>query len=197
MSDYLSVSKWINSPQQDLLLDTFFKDSPIKIDWKFYGTQKVVDNTLILGSWAGPHQCLKSIIHEMAHLAEIDDARILTSGWGLNMPTTYIPGRYSRIVDAPLTYQGSLRECRVIAMQWHVQNMIELYESPADAVSSLQYMPDFYNLPIIPSEDIEARDAHRMLFLENKMLEYSRDKYTLEFFLSEWKRKNDLLKAAQ
>lgn len=197
MSDYRSVSKWINSPQQDLLLDIFFKDSPIKIDWELSGSQRVIDNQLVLGSWAGPHQCLKVLIHEMGHLAEIDDARILSHGWGLVMPSTYLPGRYGRLVDVPLTIQGSLRECRAIAMQWHIQNMIGIHESPGDAISSLKFMPDFLNVNFeYFSDDYSKREMERLLYLENKMLEYAREKYTLEYFMSEWTRKSNLLRAA-
>lgn len=203
MSSIYKATKWMNSPQQERMLEEFFVGSPIQIEWDFHGTQKVHNKTLIFGPWAGPAQCITHVMHEMAHLAEIDDARILEHGWGLRMPEVYIPGRYSHMAAVPTTYQASLRECRTIAMQWHLQNHLGIEETPREAITSLKWMPDYCNLPCrkydgnTPGEFSYAESEEtRLAFLENKMIEYARDKYTLTFFMQEWVRKNELLKQA-
>lgn len=206
MDPLYESSKWIDSPQQDQLLEIFFKDSPIQIDWAMHRTQKVVDDIqLILGTWAGPMQCITHIMHEMGHLAEIDDKRILKNSWGLDLPMEYISGRYSRICPVPKTYQATLRECRTIAMQWHIQNFLGIEETPREAIKALQFMPDHLNIPYtqydanacrIASPSLSDADESRFSFLENTMLGYARGQYTFAFFLEEWKRKNDLLRRA-
>lgn len=203
MSSIYSSSKWMNSPQQEQLLETFFVGSPINIDWDFHGTQKIHNNQLVFGPWAGPLQCITHVMHEMGHLAEIDDDRILKHGWGLTTPEQYIPGRYSHIASVPVTFQPSLRECRAIALQWHLQNFLGIEETPREAITALKWMPDYCNIPArkysgtSPGEYSYAESEEtRLLFLENKMLEYSRNKYTLTFFMEEWKRKNELLSKA-
>lgn len=199
-----SDSKWMNTPQQEQLLEVFFKDSPIAIDWDFHGTQKVESNKLIFGPWAGPERCITNLIHEMGHLAEIDDARILQHGWGLTTPELYIPGRYSHMAAVPKTWQPIQRECRVMAMQWHIQNLLGIEETPREVVKSLKWMPDWCNLPLrrydgtTPGEFPYAEyEESRLMFVENTMLEFSRGKFSLKFFREEWKRKNELLKQAK
>ena len=198
---YYTDSKWMNTPQQHQLLEVFFKDSPIRIDWDFHGTQKVEGYKLIFGPWAGPERCITNIIHEMGHLAEIDDARILKVGWGLTTPEVYIPGRYARMAAVPTTWQPIKRECRVMAMQWLIQNFLGIEETPREVVKSLKWMPDWCNLPCrrydgqVPGEFSYAEyEEQRMTFVENTMLEYSRDKFTLDYFRAEWKRKNEMLR---
>lgn len=204
MDSMYKASEWMNTPIQGNLLEMFFKDSPIVIDWEFHGTQKIIyknerPKQLVLGAWAGPRQCITHLMHEMAHLVEIDDKRILKHGWGLKTPEEYIPGRYGHFASIPVTAQPSLRECRVIAMQWQLQNYLGIEESPRDAISALKYMPDWCNIPHIPynekySNGIQVEES-RYNFLEKNMLEYAAGKYTLKYFMEEWVRKNNLLRA--
>lgn len=203
MDSMYQPTKWMSSPIKDNLVEMFFKDSPIIIDWDFKNTQRIEyqnerPKQLVLGVWAGPSQCIKHLMHEMAHLAEIDDKRILAYGWGLKTPETYIPGRYSHMAAEPVTCQPSLRECRVIAMQWQLQNYFGIEETPREAISSLQYMPDWCNIPHLPynekySNRIQVEES-RYNFLEQNMLQYAVEKFTLDFFMKEWVRKNKLLR---
>lgn len=203
MDSMYKPSEWMNTPIQDNLLEMFFKDSPIIIDWDFKNTQRIEyqnkrPKQLVLGAWAGPKQCITHLMHEMAHLVEIDDKRILKYGWGLKTPEEYIPGRYGHFASMPVTYQPSLRECRVIAMQWQLQNYLGIEESPRDAISSLEYMPDWCNIPHLPYNEKYTNGAQvkesRLNFLERHMLQYAVEKYTFNFFMKEWIRKNDLLR---
>jgi hypothetical protein len=191
-------SDWMTDSNRRLLEATFFKDSPIRIEWDFHGTQRI-DNEkyLCFGPWAGPERCPTNIIHEMAHLVEIDDARILQYGWGLTTPTQYIPGRYSHIASVPMTCQPTLRETRVITLAWQVQNMLGLMETPRQALGSLTFMPDWCNVPASRKETIKDYDDSRFEYLESYMIKCMEEKYTVSFFMSEWKRKNELLRAAQ
>jgi hypothetical protein len=199
MSEYYTSSKWMNSPEQEKLFNLFFKNSPIIIDLNYHGIQTVRGNKLVFSAWAGPLQCITHIIHEMGHLIEIDDERVLKNNWGLVTPEVYIPGRYSRIASVPQTYQPSLRECRAIACQYHIQKMLGIDSSSSELVSALKWMPDWCNIP--HSQDYEDEDfslskvdQDRLNLLEQKMLEYANYKYTLDFVLNEWKRKNNLLR---
>jgi len=44
--------------------------------------QNVVDGSVVLGMKAGPSICVDNACHEMAHLIEIDEARITSVNWG-------------------------------------------------------------------------------------------------------------------
>jgi hypothetical protein len=180
-------SVWMESKQKDFILNKYFKDSSIVIDWKHEG-QRIDEHSLVLGGRAGYEVCLTNLIHEMGHLVEIDDARIMEYSWGLTLPEVYLPGRYSRMAPTPATTQACLRECRVIAMQWLLQNAIGITTSALEAVSSLQYMPDFFLAPGVSDQD-------KLDFLKEQMLEYAANKYTLEYFDTEWIRKVQLIKS--
>jgi len=201
-------SKWIGSPAHDVVMERYFPDDLINVQFDVEG-MRVKDNRLTLGMRAGPSRCLTNLIHEMCHLVEIDDARILSSGWGLTTPTQYIPGRYSHNAPIPVTWQPIKREVRVIAMQWQLETSIGVGLTKREALAAMEYMPDWCNVPdgrpdnydemewqerdvIRPTFD-ETRFAH----LEAYMNECIAGKWTLTFFNDEWKRKTELLRAAQ
>jgi len=191
-------SQWWNTVQHQRLVDTYLKDSPIELNWEMHDTQQVKDNKLIFGAWAGPLRCITHVIHEMCHLVEIDDARILEEGWGLRMPQVYIPGRYSRLAAVPATYQPSLRETRVAALQYHVQRYIGIPTTFRSVINSFQFLPDWCNIPHgidLDSNDYSYKDIDeaRYQFLQNYLIQCMEGKYTLDFFHQEWKRKNQLL----
>lgn len=132
----------------------------------------------------------------MSHLVEIDDARILKPSWGLTTPTQYISGRYSYVASIPMTCQPSLRETRVIALAWQVQNMLGMEETPLEALSALYFMSDWCNIPASRKDTVEDYKNSRFEYLESYMIKCMKEKYTLDFFMTEWKRKNKLLKLA-
>jgi hypothetical protein len=201
MDSLYKHSEWMGSPQQERMEGTFFQDSPIKIDWKMHDTQRIIDDKqLVFGGWAGPLCCITNVIHEMCHLVEIDDARILRNGWGLIMPEQYIPGRYSCMAPIPVTNKASLRETRVAALQYQVQNMLGIPTSIRDVILSFQFLPDFCNIPdgVDREKDFEYKeiDEGRYQYLERYLAECMGGKYTLTFFHQEWARKNQLLRKA-
>lgn len=203
-------SEWMHTPAHAQMLEMFFKDSPIQIDWEFHGTQKVIEygseeqlcKQLVFGPWAGPKRCPTHVIHEMGHLAEIDDKRMLMTGWGLDMPLQYIPGRYSHMAAIPTTWKATQREVRVIAMAWQIQNLLGIKETPREALIAMKWMPDWCNIPARRYDAMDATWSYndhenaRYDVLEKYMMECVNGKYTLDFFMYEWKRKNELLRKA-
>src|SRR5271155_2850520 len=94
-------------------------DSPIEITVNLEG-MRVIDGCLSLGCRTGPVRTSFGLLHEMSHFVEIDDARMLTEGWGLRLPEVYVPGQYARMCAVPVTKQATERELRVSAYQWHI-----------------------------------------------------------------------------
>lgn len=189
--DVFTPTEWMNSPQQDQLMEIYFKDSPIVVDWDFHHSQKVEDGKLVLGPWAGPSQCITNVIHEMGHLVEIDDARILAHGWGLHVPMTECLGRE---YPNPVTPKACMREVRVFAMQWQLQNFLGIKTEIRELVRLNRFLPDFCFVPKEGEQEGESYDEPRLRYLERRLLEYVKGKYTLEFFNREWSRKNELLR---
>lgn len=217
-SSIYTKSKWINSSAHYALMDRFFKDSPIIVNFDFFNTQTVftpehphktlleeyqrttaIDGKprLVFGAWAGPQCCITNVIHEMGHLVEIDDARILSYGWGLRMPQQYIPGRYARMCPIPTTYKATLREVRTMVLQWQVQNMLGIDETPREILQALKFMPDFGYIPHMLDDSKEHEykeyDEGRFDYLEKQFHIYM-ETYTLAHFHTEWVRKNELLR---
>lgn len=194
-------SQWMHTTAHHRLLETYFRDCPILLNWELHDTQRIIDGRLVFGAWAGPLRCPTHIIHEMCHLVEIDDARILQTGWGLRMPQVYVPGRYSRMAPVPTTYQAALRETRVIALQHQLQNMLGFIISVREELSSLEGLPDWCNVPCGINRDqkftLEQVNQGRFQFLERYLNECMAGKYTLSFFHQEWERKLQLLRDTQ
>jgi len=184
------------------LMGAYFQGVSIKVDWDFYATQKVNHETvewngkpynrrtLVFGPWAGPRRCPTHVIHEMAHLAEINDRRILIHGWGLRLPEVYISaGQYSRMCCEPTTWQATQRETRVIAYQMGVEEEMGIGSSVEESVQSLVFMADWW---LVPGKD----NKERLSFVAETVTEL-RKTFTLERFKAEWVRKNALLKKRQ
>ena len=199
-------SKWIDSPEHKRVLAEFFQDSPIQVSSDVEG-MKVFDNVLFLGMRAGPWRCLTNLIHEMSHLVEIDDARVLKHGWGFTTPQIYMPGRHSYMASAPVSIQPIRREVRVIALQWQIQNELGIHVNKRETLSALKFMPDWCNVPSglpggyfdLPWEEQAKITVHtnefRFAYLQAYMDECMSGKYNLSFFHTEWKRKNELLRS--
>lgn len=162
----------------------FFKSSPIRIEEKVEGN-KIEGTTLILGCRAGPSLDVDNLLHEMAHLIEINDKRILSWNWGLQYPEVELLGR---VFYEPNTIQGLNRELRVFAIQKHLFEICEISVS-ADywekKAKILEWLQDFYLIPT-------ARE-NRNLWCQQEM-EKLYKKYSKNDLLIEWDRKNQLLK---
>lgn len=103
------------------------------------------------------------LVHEMAHLVEIDDRRATADDFGLRYkrvgrlpPTRYSSGIYPE----PLTAQGVERECRVIAISIRILEAIgwppeEQWGDMENTIGALRHLQDWYNVP--GRNDDEAR----------------------------------------
>jgi hypothetical protein len=199
-----------------ILFDRYFKNSFVEVDWDYEG-QRVGDpecyhyagkhltdikGKIYIGARAGPYVNITNLCHEMSHFIEIDDERMNRNKWGLKAPEVYI---FNRICVEPVTIQMSLRETRVAALQYWLQKSIGCEQSIQQLISSFKYLPDFTNVPfynngiiysheeMIENFEYGNRDEFRFNFLKEKCKEYIKN-YSLEFFNSEWERKNKLLK---
>lgn len=173
----------------------FFTGHAVQLKWDT--SQQGIDGTVALGGRAGPEVSIVNLCHEMAHFVEIDDARCVTEGWGLIVPQQFV---YDRMCCNPVTHQGTDREIRVAAYQYHLLQYLGIYRTPAYLVSSFHFLPDFCFVP-------KARCAYtgpswkspgtmkRLQWCANKLSKLIiRPKYQIEKFKDEWWRKHCVLR---
>lgn len=75
---------------------------------------KIIDNKLMLLSWAGPEAHIGNVCHEIAHFIEIDDERCHFPDWGLNS------GKWNDrfgCYDGMITDKAIRREIRTFGIQ--------------------------------------------------------------------------------
>lgn len=172
------------------LYETLWKpfDCPIQVRVELQGND-IENGKLQLGCRAGPVEDVYNLLHEMCHFVEIDDARMLCRNWGLRLPEQYIPGRYGRMAQIPVTIAAIERELRVIAFQWNLTAFLEAPRQTAyTMVAPMKFMPDFVYVP----GGYDRLDRKRLRWCKNRMIELSRVN-TIDRFMAEWERKNRLL----
>lgn len=98
------------------------------------GRSRVVNGNLIFGAVTGEPD---DILHEMAHMVEIDDARCLDPGWGLTLPPVEVCGR--TYFEAS-TFSPCAREIRVFGIQ---RVLSEYLRVDFDEYSSAKLVIDF------------------------------------------------------
>lgn len=91
-----------------------FKGHEDYLDWCLDEGNRVKDGRMLLGMHLTSKRSVGTLLHEMAHLIEIDDGRCHRYGWGLEIREVEIAGQ---MYPEPLTFQCSLRELRVTAIQ--------------------------------------------------------------------------------
>lgn len=96
------------------MLDDWFHNPRVQHSKNESGNP-VRDGVMLFGWRVGPSKDVDGVVHEMAHLIEIDDARCHLPGWGLWVRQTYIPGHPP--FAEPHTFQACAREIRVVAIQ--------------------------------------------------------------------------------
>jgi hypothetical protein len=171
----------------------FFKDSPIIIHENLEG-QRVENNILYLGLKAGPEIHITNLLHEMSHLVEIDDARILSYGWGLkygSLVQVILGQEYQEFLSTAATE----REIRVWAFQHQLQNLLGIDTPIKETVKSAVYLGDWANVAFGDKLNLKCQKK-ALEWVENQVVEKMKT-LTLEFFQNEWTRKNCLLKSAQ
>lgn len=163
-------------------------------------------NGIILGGKAGPQVHVSNLLHEMAHFIEIDDARCTQPGWGLRVRQVYFMGES---YNDPRTYQATLREARVGAIQLELAEFFGVkydYEEPADKEEDwdLKYTLDATNLAkifhrFLPDGvhafkrfriSLKSKDyEQRAIACLAKEIEKRRERLYIEYLWSEFRRK--------
>lgn len=111
---------------------------PVVVDLDVEGSE-VRSGWLVLGAKAGPARSVWNIAHEMAHLIEVEPARLLRRGWGLTQPQMEINGQR---VFVPQTAQATRREVRVMGIQARIMTHLGLPFDFAQAAKFLEHLPD-------------------------------------------------------
>lgn len=199
MLDYLK--NYVTKKERTRVYDEFFADAAVRVDWDAAAQSIDHEGNVVLGPWTGPEALISNLVHEMCHFVEIDERRMNVFGWGLDVPEIYIAGH--RCLE-PQTCQATKRELRVMAFQANVLEYIGFPRSVRTLVRPLDWMPDFVFVPIEDGSSAYGEDrTHKLSYAEitksqlrwcAKEVEALRETFTTERFLSEWKRRNDVLK---
>lgn len=123
--------------------DEFFHpyDKFIGVNRKCSGdTNAIIDNRLMLLTWAGPHAEVDNTFHEMSHLLEIDEDRCHLPNWGLKIPPLKSFGGHV-YRDAMETPQAIEREIRVCGIQYVLGEHynIQINNDDSDRYSSREH----------------------------------------------------------
>ena len=147
-------------------LFTIISKSPIKVE--IISGQDVRDGTLILGTRCGFKNLeVNSLIHELAHLVEIDYARVFKPAWGFKFPE-----------DFPETTQGTRREIRTIAIQKRIYEILGKDDwSEEDDLKALRLLPDYLN---VPGKNEEERFLTRRKWFNQEYLNWNLEKVNKE-----------------
>lgn len=193
----------VTKKQRDRVYDEFFAGAAVRVDWTRQAQSIDGEATVVLGPWAGPEASIANLVHEMSHFVEIDEGRMTEFGWGLRVPEIHIAGR---VCLEPQTRQATERELRVIAFQANVLTYLGFPRSTHDLVAALDWMPDFVFVPIEDGSSAFGESRTHKLSYEAiqksqkrwcaKEVERLRPTFTTERFLSEWKRRNELLQSS-
>ncbi len=191
----------VTKKQQNRVFEEFFADAAVRVDWKSPAQRIDEAGRVVLGPWAGPEATISNLVHEMSHFVEIDEPRMTEFGWGLTVPEIYVAGR---LCLEPTTCQATERELRVIAYQANVLEYLGFPRSTRDLVNALDWMPDWCFVPIEDGSSAFGDDrTHKLSYPDieksqkrwcAKQVEALRSTFTLERFIAEWKRRNELLK---
>lgn len=165
----------------------FFKDSPVRLDLKREG-QSVDDGVVSIGPIAGPDSCWTNLIHEMAHLVEIDIARVNQYGWGLRYGKYW--EMFGRSGHEPQTDQQVRREERVWAFQLNLQAEYGVHIDELEMVSSAVYLPAFCYVKI------GINDQDRLKIIADRVRK-NREEFTMEVFRYEWRRRMEYLRGVK
>lgn len=186
----------------------FLNTNFVQFEEGFQGQNVLEDGTIVIGNRAGPTTWADSfkidnLIHEMAHLVEIDDARMRCHGWGLKVPEVFV---FNRMCCEPTTKQITERELRVMAYQLNVMDHIGVECDTDDAVRALENLADTAFVPIedgrqpydgdykdIQAEGINIKSSQQKWRVNE--VNRLRKEFTLERFIFEWKRKIEWLSA--
>jgi len=160
--------------------------------------QKVIDNRYVIGMCAGPSKDIDNLLHEMCHLVELEENRLIKrppSSWGLSYGTFWQIG--SRWGYETFTDDQVKREQRVWAYQLslysHVNNQTANFDNSFELVRSAVFLNSW--LYYQPFEEKTYKNEDRINKLAEETLNMSNtEEYSYEKWLCEWNTRIKKLK---
>jgi hypothetical protein len=172
----------------------FFQQVPVLIKEK-KEAQSIQNGYIVLGLLAGCVYHVDHLLHETAHLIEIDDERVLEPGWGLKYGTWIeFPGHKDGGWYEALTPQHIEREIRVCAIQWMLVQHFRTGTNLSQMTASCIYLPDTFTVnQLAPNHSFEPFETEFHQFFQTQVGQLAQ---TLSFnsLQAEWQRKMKMLK---
>lgn len=190
----------------ETIKNDFFVGNPVSAIVDFEGQGINEQGDYVLGCRAGPSIHISNLIHEMAHLAEREIPKLLEKpykGWGFSFGKYWEFG--GRSGHEPNTDQSVLRELRVWAFQWSIQQHYKIKDKESktifDLVSSIVWLPAFvyFKHKRISKEERELLKYDQS---EKKAIELAAEEvrimsntdFTFECFCDNWFTRMKILK---
>lgn len=160
----------------DRLIEMFLPHRPY-LSWSGRLEGSTIDRgRLVLGMRAGPNISINHLLHEMAHLVEIDDERCFAPSWGL------------RGKEFPRTFQATEREMRVGAIQIVLGDIVGVPQPSSYVATAWHFLPDWHMWRLW--RDVAESEVAPAMALE---IERQARLLTKQGVLSEWARKCRIL----
>lgn len=163
----------------------------------------IEDNRFMLGTWAGPSKDIYNLIHEIAHMVEIDDKRCHLPGWGLKYPPEFYWPGHGMVSNGFNTAKAIYREARVLGIQEVITKHYGIVWNRSYSVSSLKYIDGMCFIPPRypenPKDDTlsyDEREKRRMAYLYRFVIREAR-KHTFESVLAEYGKKIGIIRKRQ
>lgn len=183
-------------------LAKLFDNSPVSFDPNLSGQALDNNNNFVLGGRAGPEISVCNLVHEMAHLAELDIQRLLQKpsyGWGFKHGRFWQIGRHTGFEST--TDQSVRREMRVWAYQLSVEKEFGIKNEGAKRlVSSVVFMEAFtlYKWKVVSENTMkqlghEKAEKHCIELMAKDVINMSNSEFTFDKFIAEWTKRMDVL----
>lgn len=175
--------------------DRWFTGNPVKLSINFEGQGITPLGHYQLGGRAGPAIDPEHVLHEMAHLVELEQDRLLarpTGGWGLRHGKAWQIGDRSGFY--PQTTQQVDREARVWAYQASLMRELDLPMRFDKLVVSAVYLPAFSNCRYFRGAFRTERQT--LAALARRVSHLHGSTHTFEKWEQEWNRRMELLRNA-
>lgn len=154
---------------------------------------------LVMGTRAGPSYDADFLCHEMAHMIEATDSRVLRPAWGMRYRTVVeINGV---LYEDPITPQGCFREIRTFGIQQVLCEMLGVVSEPHGSL--LQYQLDY--IPFLVELGLDASSTESLEFrareklaedVANHLIALEAQKWSRERVWQEWHRKASVVEEA-
>lgn len=143
--------------------NAYFTNNNIQIKLGAEGQSVDYDNEIVfLGNRAGPSSEPLDLFHEMGHLVDIQERKIILSDWGFSYGTPYSIHEQKYFINE--TYNACKRECKVFAIQKKMAEEFGINADISDLVHSLYLLPDFSN---VPGKSQKEKLEHLCKYTEN------------------------------